>query len=83
MILPQYFIGGMMPVELVLCNRGEHSVCYSRSNCLSHKLVAVGLGGHALRIGKRRAGRAGDAALLQHRGSESGERVMERPAGST
>jgi len=31
MILPQYFIDGMMPVELVLCNRGEHSVCCSRS----------------------------------------------------
>ena len=29
--LSQYFIGGMMPGELVLRNRGEHPVCYSRS----------------------------------------------------
>ena len=39
--LSQYFTGGLMPEELVLCNTGEHPVCYSRSTVYGTSCVAT------------------------------------------
>jgi hypothetical protein len=40
-MISQYFIGGMMSGELVLRNKGEHPVCFSRSTVYGTSCVAA------------------------------------------